>query len=166
MSKNTTRKVRVVGTERYVNQATGEIQDFNVIDIEDRDANFNKLWLGHVLEAIQEIGNAKMQVLMHLLSQRNPGTNTVIATQREIAEATGVHPNTVKATLKSLAKHNIITPRKGIKGVVMLNPDVIFKGGRGNRLNVLLRYSEWKQMELPDVDPKADRIDEAEESAA
>jgi len=162
----TSRKVKVIGKETYINQQTGEVQEFNVVDIEDRDANFQKLWLGHILEAIQELGNAKMQVLMYLLSKRNPATNMVIATQQEIAEATGVHKNTVWATIKALTAHNIVTPRKGIPGVVMLNPDVIFKGGRGSRLNVLLRYSEWKQMELPDGEPKSDHIDEAEESAA
>lgn len=162
----TSRKVKVVGSETYINQRTGEVQEFNVVDIEDRDANFQKLWLGHILEAIQELGNAKMQVLMYLLSKRNPATNMVIATQKEIAEAVGVHKNTVLETLKALTAHNIITPRKGIKGVVMLNPDVIFRGSRGNRLNVLLRYSEWKQMELTGVESASGVAQEVTESAA
>ena len=41
----TRKKVKVVGTETYINQKTGELQEMQVIDIEERDANFHKLWL-------------------------------------------------------------------------------------------------------------------------
>ena len=47
---STTRKrVKVVGTETYIKQDTGELREMQVIDIEERDANFHKLWLGHIL---------------------------------------------------------------------------------------------------------------------
>ena len=42
----TRKKVKVIGTETYINQQTGELQEMQVIDIEERDANFHKLWLG------------------------------------------------------------------------------------------------------------------------
>ncbi|WP_181280727.1 replication/maintenance protein RepL [Aphanothece hegewaldii] len=44
---------------------------------------------------------------------------------------------TVVRTLQALEKHNIV---KRKTGVVMLNPNVIFKGGYGKRMNVLMRY--------------------------
>ena len=53
----TRKKVKVVGTETYINQQTGELQEMQVIDIEERDANFHKLWLGHILQSIDLIGN-------------------------------------------------------------------------------------------------------------
>ena len=55
----TRKKVKVVGTETYINQKTGELQEMQVIDIEERDANFHKLWLGHILQSIDLIGNQK-----------------------------------------------------------------------------------------------------------
>lgn len=55
---STTRKrVKVVGTETYIKQDTGELREMQVIDIEERDANFHKLWLGHILQSIDLIGN-------------------------------------------------------------------------------------------------------------
>ncbi|WP_281042439.1 replication/maintenance protein RepL [Selenomonas infelix] len=45
----TRKKVKVVGTETYIKQDTGELREMQVIDIEERDANFHKLWLGHIL---------------------------------------------------------------------------------------------------------------------
>ena len=38
----TRKKVKVVGTETYINQKTGELQEMQVIDIEERDANFSQ----------------------------------------------------------------------------------------------------------------------------
>ena len=43
----TRKKVKVIGTETYIKQDTGEIAEMQVVKIEERDANFHKLWLGH-----------------------------------------------------------------------------------------------------------------------
>lgn len=150
MSKNlqfhqTSQKVKVVGREEYVNTSTGEVEEFQVLRIDDADANFSKIWLGHVLAAVDQIGNAKMRVLMHVIAKRTPSTNTLIATTQEIAEAVGVSKKTVIETLKALEGADIVRRKPG---VVMLNPDVVFKGPRGGRLKVLIDYGRWKQEEL------------------
>lgn len=143
------KKVKIIGTETYIRQATGEAQEFNVIDIEDRDANFSKLWIGHILEAVDQLGNAKMKVMMHIIAKRDPTSNNLIATSQEIADAVGVSEKTVRETIKALVTAKVVTRRKGINGVLMLNPEVVFKGQRSGRLNVLLRYREWTQAALP-----------------
>lgn len=143
--QQTSQKVKVIGREEYVNTSTGEVEEFQVLRIDDADANFSKIWLGHVLAAVDQIGNAKMRVLMHVISRRNPSTNTLIATTQEIAEAVGVSKKTVIETLKALETADVVRRKSG---VVMLNPDVVFKGPRGGRLKVLLDYGQWKQEEL------------------
>ena len=45
----TRKKVKVIGTETYIKQSTGEIEEMQVMKIEERDANFHKLWLEHIL---------------------------------------------------------------------------------------------------------------------
>ena len=55
----TRKKVKVIGTETYIKQDTGEIAEMQVVKIEERDANFHKLWLGHILQSIDLIGNQK-----------------------------------------------------------------------------------------------------------
>ena len=39
----TRKKVKVIGTETYIKQSTGELEEMQVMRIEERDANFHKL---------------------------------------------------------------------------------------------------------------------------
>lgn len=137
--RSVARRTRLVGTQDMINATTGEIVECNIVQMEEKDFNFQKLWLGHILEAIDEIGNAKMKVLMYLLNKRDKGNNAVIRTAEGIARDVGVSRQTVGETLKILEQHGII---KRVTGAVYLNPDVIFKGGKDKRLNVLLQYRE------------------------
>ncbi len=137
--RSVARRTRLVGTQDMINATTGEIVECNIVQMEEKDFNFQKLWLGHILEAIDEIGNAKMKVLMYLLNKRDKGNNAVIRTAEGIAHDVGVSRQTVGETLKILEQHGII---KRVTGAVYLNPDVIFKGGKDKRLNVLLQYRE------------------------
>ncbi|WP_430060100.1 replication/maintenance protein RepL, partial [Priestia aryabhattai] len=41
----TRKKIKFSGTQKYINQDTGEIVEMNVTEIEERDANFHKVWL-------------------------------------------------------------------------------------------------------------------------
>lgn len=140
--KGTSKKVKVVGTQTYINAQTGEAEQFQVVSIEDRDAHFEKLWLGHILEAIDEIGNAKMRILTYLLKERHPATNQIIKTQREIAQETGISRATITDTLKALEEHDIIRRKTG---VLFLNPNVVFKGAHNSRMRVLLEYQHHGQ---------------------
>lgn len=144
----TTRKaVKVVGTSEYINRETGELEEFQVISIEERDAHFQKLWLSHVLEAVDEMGNAKMRIMLHLIAKRHPATNMLVQTYAEIAKETDTSIRTVTSTIQNLIKHDIIRKKQGTKGVLFLNPDVVFKGTRNGRLKVLIEYQEWKNEE-------------------
>lgn len=148
--KATAKKVKVVGVQSFVNKETGEISDFHVIDIKEQDANFSKIWLAHVLEAVEQIGNAKMRVMMKLIEKRQPQTNTVIATVDEIAGWAEASEKTVRETIKALSDAQVLTRLRS--GVLMLNPEVIFKGGHGQRMDVLIRYRQWTQQTLPGIE--------------
>ena len=60
--QNTTKRVKVVGHVEYVNQATGEVEDFQVVRMEDRDFDFHKIWLGHVINSLDLIGNQTAKI--------------------------------------------------------------------------------------------------------
>lgn len=45
MEQTTTKRVKVVGTEEYINTRTGELEQMQVTSIEDRDFNFTKMWM-------------------------------------------------------------------------------------------------------------------------
>src|SRR5699024_1996489 len=133
---------------------------------EERDANFHKIWLGHMLESLDMIGNQKIRVAMFIMENINK-ENELIMTYRVIAEKTNTSLQTVSETMKALQESNILSKikkknNKSIQkiskkkkklqesnliskirnGYYRVNPDVIFKGGRNDRMNVLLRYSK------------------------
>ena len=81
----TRKKVKVIGTEKYIKQDTGEIAEMQVVKIEERDANFHKLWLGHILQSIDLIGNQKTKLAFWILDNLD-SNNQLIMTQRKIAE--------------------------------------------------------------------------------
>jgi DNA-binding transcriptional regulator YhcF (GntR family) len=133
----TRKKVKVVGTENYIKQDTGEIKQMQVIDIEERDFNFHKVWLEHILNSIDLIGNQKTRLAFWIVNHLNR-ENQLIMTQRKIAESTNMSAQTVNSTLKALIQSNFLI--KINSGAYQVNPDVVFKGGKTDRANILLSY--------------------------
>lgn len=142
MSTSSRRKVKVIGTENYINQSTGEINEMQIISVEERDANFHKLWLGHILQSIDLISNQKTKVAFWILENLN-SENQLIMTQRAIAKELNVAVRTVNETIKALVESDFL--RKQQSGVYQVNPDMLFKGGKNKRMNVLLKYKELSE---------------------
>ena len=138
----TRKKVKVVGTESYINRATGEIKDMQVIDIEERDFNFHKLWLQNILNSIDLIGNKKTKLAFWIIQHLNK-ENQLIMTQRKIADATKMSLDTVRLTMKALMDSNFLLRINS--GAYVVNPDVVFKGGKTDRLNVLIQYHQEEE---------------------
>lgn len=65
-------KTQLIGVDRWINQQTGEIIEAQTIarEVKEVDIGFEKLWIGHILEAIEEVGNAKVKVLFGCLGTR------------------------------------------------------------------------------------------------
>lgn len=137
----TTKKTKIIGTENYINQSTGEILEMNVIEIEERDSNFHKLWLGHILQTLDLIGNQKIKVVSYILENIN-SENIFFSTQREIAEKIDVSPTTVNVTIKVLVDNDFMALVQ--EGVYRINPNVLFKGSKNRRMNILLKYFDEK----------------------
>lgn len=141
-TQTTRKKVKVVGRETYIKQDTGELKEMQVIDIEERDANFHKLWLGHILQSIDLLGNQKMKLAFWILDHLNDD-NLLTMTQRQIANKSGISLKTVSRTLQMLIDTNFLV-RINI-GVYQVNPDVLFKGGKNARMNVLIQYRDTQK---------------------
>lgn len=142
MATTTTRKaVKVIGKETYINQQTGEIQEMQVINIEERDANFHKLWLSHIIQAIDLMGNQKIKFAFWLLEQMN-SENQITMTIRQMSDKGNVSLQTASRAIKALVDSDFLV--KVNMGVYQVNPDVIFKGGKGNRMNVMLSYMDTR----------------------
>jgi len=138
-AKQTRKNVKFLGTKEYIDTDTGEVETMQVTNIEERDANFHKIWLGHMLESLDMIGNQKIRVAMFIMNELNKD-NQFIGTQRYIADKTNISLPTITETMKVLQESNFLI--KVRNGFYRANPDIIFKGGKSDRLNVLLRYSK------------------------
>lgn len=136
----TRKKVKVMGVETYINQATGEIKEMSVINIEERDANFHKLWLGHIISALDMIGNQKIKVLNFVMDNLDK-ENKLVMTQRKMAEKSKISIATISETMKALQDADFLV--KINSGAYQVNPNVMFKGGKSARLNVLLQYQNF-----------------------
>lgn len=151
----TRKKVKVKGTETYINQNTGEIKEMQVIDIEERDFNFHKVWLEHIIHSMDLIGNQKTRLAFWLINNLNRD-NVLIMTQRKIAEKTGISLETVRQTMKALMESGFLL--KINSGAYCVNPDAVFKGGKSDRLNVLIQYRKSEE-----ENTKKDKLSEQKE---
>ena len=141
---STSKRVKVIGHEQWKNPHTGEVEDFQVVRTEDRDFNFHKVWLQSIINSIDLIGNQKTKLAFWIIDNLNKKENQLIMTYRQIAKKSGISLDTVRVTMKALMDSNFI--RKINNGAYCVNPDVLFKGTRTGRLNVLLQYQalDWQ----------------------
>ena len=72
----------------------------------------------------------KLKIVNYIPDNVHLSNNTMIATTREIAKATGTSLQTVITTLKILEEGNII---KRKTGVLMLNPELLMRGDDQNK---------------------------------
>src|SRR5699024_12629165 len=135
---NTTRKkVKFLGTKEFIDASTGEKETMQVTNIEERDANFHKIWLGHMLESLDMIGNQKIRVAMFIMKNINK-ENELIMTYRVITEKNNTSLQTDSETMKSLKESNILSKIKN--EYYREKPNIIFKKRRNDRMNELLKY--------------------------
>ena len=139
--KTTKNKNVTVGAETlYRKNENGELEEVPCQVVEqkiNKDSNFMKIWLGHIMAALDEVGNKKLKVVKFLLENMDKRTNLLVMTQREMADNIGVSSRTVNLTLKALEKANFLTAKTG---AYYINPNVIFRGGHEQRMNVLTTY--------------------------
>jgi len=133
----TRKKTKVIGTKTYIDRDTGELNEMQVISIEERDANFHKIWLGHIIQSLDLIGNKKIKVLNYLMENLN-SENMFLEGQREVAESLNISIQTVSRTFRALQESDFMRQPKN--GIYQINPNIIFKGGKEKRFNVLLKY--------------------------
>ena len=136
----TRKKTKIIGHQKLFKE-NGEIIECQVVSIEERDSNFHKIWLGHIIQSLDLVGNQKVRLINFIL-QNLDSENKLVMTQRKIAEKSKISFGTVITTIRILHESNFLT--KINSGAYQVNPDLIFKGGTGTRMNVLFQYNQAK----------------------
>lgn len=138
-TQTTNKKIKYVGTERYINSRTGEIEEFQVTNIEERDFDFAKVWMRNFILTLDLVGNQKTKLAMWIIDHLNK-ENQLLCTMREMSELNQMSLETVRITIKLLQEADFL--RKIRSGTYVVNPNVVFKGTRTARLNILHQYQE------------------------
>lgn len=133
-------KTRVIGTQQYVNVNTGELREMQVIESteDNKDFNFHKLFMRDFIRAIDIVSNKKTKICYWIIDNINKD-NQLLYSYRQISEITGISYSVVAETVKALLDADFL--RKHGK-VLIVNPDIIFKGSAIRRANILHTYSQ------------------------
>ena len=142
------RKTKVIGTEHFINSSTGEIIPMHVIETNDPDVdvNFHKLFMRDFLHSLDIISNQKTKVAYWIIDNIN-SNNQLLYSYRQISEKSGISYETVARTVKALKDADFL--RQDGK-ILIVNPDIIFKGTARRRLDVLHRYQKAETGNLND----------------
>ena len=130
--------------------ATIIVEEYN----EAVDVGWDKIWLGEVLQALEQVGNKKLKVASYIINNRDKRTNYLLQTQEEMAVACSVSKPTVNQTMQALEKAGLISYKAGIYQV---NPNGIMNGGHNHRMAIL---RIWEKNKNDKQSKKKAKIDE------
>lgn len=135
----TTKKQKFVGYKNLVDPETGENYPMQMNVLEDRDFNFHKVWLQHLVNSLDSISNQKLRLAFWIIDNLDR-ENKLTMTQRTIAQKSGMSYQTVSRTMKALQEGEPAFLVKINSGAYRVNPDVIWKGSHSNRMGICYEY--------------------------
>jgi DNA-binding Lrp family transcriptional regulator len=133
------RDQRPIEIRRYIDEETGEIHIVPVMNHYGKNKDFDMIFYGHLLEILNDLGNKKIQVLQHIIKNREKANNTFIGTVREISASLNISFPTVQATLVLLEDKGVI---KRKTGVIYIDADLISDGRFKDRIMHVYRTVE------------------------
>ena len=143
-TRSVTSKSQITGTRNLVDEDTGEKVSVVEAVSQTQDVNWHKLWITHLISALDIVGNKKMKVVNYILDNLDWNSNVLIKTQQEIAKEAGIGFNTVNTTIKMLVDKKFLKVKTG---VIMLNPDIIAYGSHNKRAHLLITFEEFGDKE-------------------
>ena len=76
VAMNTSKKQKLIGVQPYINPNTGELIPMQVVQVEDRDFNFHKVWLQHLINSLDSISNQKLRLAFWIIENLNKDNNS------------------------------------------------------------------------------------------
>ena len=138
---DTSKKQKFVASRVVIDEATGERIPAQLTTIEDRDFNFHKVWLQHLVNSLDDIANQRLRLAFWIIDHLD-SENKLVITQRRLAEESGMSINTVIRTMKALQAGEKPFLQKINSGAYRVNPDVIWIGSYGSRMAVIYDYNK------------------------
>lgn len=137
----TTKKQKFVGSKEFVDVSTGEVVPMQMVEVEDRDFNFHKVWLQNLITSLDGISCQRLKFAFWVLDNLD-SENKLVMTQRAMATKSGISIDTVKKTMKLLQNGNPAFLQKINSGAYRVNPNVIWKGSYNKRMGICFEYGD------------------------
>lgn len=128
-----------------IDKDTGE--EFEVDEITKRAYGQKAFWKLYLLDFLQVLGvleSKQIEVVIHILENKEPANNTYAGTYRKIAERSGVSLDTVTKVMRKLINVKFLT--KIQIGLYQISPTVMMKGSE-HKKNLLLNYYKEPEKE-------------------
>lgn len=96
----------------------------------DRD-KYVKVYQDYILEAVvnNQLKKTDLTVLMWFFSHNDWGNDWIHVDYEELANELGIHPVTVKKSIRKLVDANLLMQYKPREKLFRLNPRYVYKGG-------------------------------------
>ena len=133
------------GSQRLIDEQSGEVIEVDKLYRKQTSGNFHKAYLIQLISMMDLIGGKKFQVVNYILDNIQWSNNTLIATVKELVQATETSKQTVITTLKLLEEGNIIKRRTG---ALMLNPELLMRGDDQKQKYLLLEFGNFEQEDI------------------
>ena len=134
-------KEEILRMENWVNQETGEVRAFAVMNRSKMgDYGFHKVWVEDLARIIGVLGGSKNKVFAYLLSNINPISNQFGGTIREVSEILNIDTVTVQKTFSILVREHFM--KRVRAGTYQVNSVVLVKGSHERRVGLMLNYDK------------------------
>ncbi len=131
--------VHYIGSKKLVDLETGEQFEAQTVIKTIGDTDFKKMFLGAVLEKIDNFGSIKMKFIFWLFDNADR-QNRIIGTYKQLAEESGISVPTISRIIPVLKDADVL--RVISPSVYMLNPDLVSSISSNGRANLLVKYSD------------------------
>lgn len=164
---STSKKQKFVGCKEFLDPSTNEVVPMQVIQVEDRDFNFHKVWLKNLIMSLDGISSQRLKLAFWILDHLD-SENKLVMTQRAMAQKSGMSLDTVMKTMKALQSGNPAFLQKINSGAYRVNPNVIWKGSFDKRMGICFNYGREDQDEVRnealEADPGIAQVEAQEEA--
>ena len=107
------------GSQRLIDEESGEVIEVDKLYRKQTSGNFVKAYIVQLISMLDMIGGKKLKIVNYILDNVHLSNNTMIATTREIAKATGTS--------------------------LMLNPQLLMRGDDQKQKYLLLEFGNFEQ---------------------
>lgn len=130
-------------------QETGEIRTIGEPVVADAsitrcDRNgFEITYLAYLFDVFDQLGGQKYKVFKYIIEHKS-ADNTLIITNRELAQKCNVSTKTITETLKLLKEKGLIATRTG---AIMILPKIAHRGKMGREQFLMHKFQEFSNQE-------------------